>query len=244
MYFLIIIQFPISSMAPEPIQPSMMVVTPVLWELDSEIACEVRNCVPSRGCPPGSTYVPARFLHSVIEWVYATSPLGHPGIFATLSVDYVKEDFGDFRQHDLAITHNRKVRLSACYRGSVDSSGLTVAEVWQHDWAGFLVWAEFAQNSLRHSATGLMLFQCVYVLSQELIDEFHASWPDRPASHPRDAPILPIFEPTFHEHSPSPYVCVSPTLVCYAASFSFIITHICFPFCISYFRVTSTHSPR
>lgn len=31
----------------------------------------------------------------------------------------------------------------------------------QHDWAEFLPWAEYARNSLRHSAMQLTLFQCM-----------------------------------------------------------------------------------
>lgn len=39
--------------------------------------------------------------------------------------------------------------------------GCVYAPFGQNDWSRYLPWAEYAQNSLRHSATHLTLFQCV-----------------------------------------------------------------------------------
>lgn len=64
---------PISSEAPEPILPSVMVVAQIVWDLDSEISRLGHSCAPPRGCPLG-------FRSRVKEWVC------HVGISATLSV--------------------------------------------------------------------------------------------------------------------------------------------------------------
>lgn len=47
---------PVPIETPEPILPASLVVAPVTWSLDSEIAREMHNCTAPRGCPPGRTY--------------------------------------------------------------------------------------------------------------------------------------------------------------------------------------------
>lgn len=49
----------------------------------------------------------------------------------------------------------------------------------QHSWSCFLPWAEYAQNSLRQSTTGLAPFQCIFSFQLPLFP-----WSDEPSDVP------------------------------------------------------------
>lgn len=76
---------PDENKTPKPILPSVVVVVValIMWNLDSEIAHVTCSSTVLHGCPPGLTYMPARFRHRVIEWANTTPVMRHAGIAHT-----------------------------------------------------------------------------------------------------------------------------------------------------------------
>lgn len=68
----------------EPILPATVMVTPIMWDLDSAIGRVVLNSAVPCGYPLGLVYMPAHFRGRVVEWPYITPVIGHPGIMSTL----------------------------------------------------------------------------------------------------------------------------------------------------------------
>uniref|UniRef100_A0A8C1UN45 Chromo domain-containing protein n=1 Tax=Cyprinus carpio TaxID=7962 RepID=A0A8C1UN45_CYPCA len=103
---------------------------------------QVHDPVPAE-CPPESTYVPAELRPRVIQWIHQSPSAGHPGINA--SIELVANRF--------------------CWPPPIRNLPVFFFRTYCHsnqaDWSRYLLWAEYAQNSLRKPATGLTPFQCV-----------------------------------------------------------------------------------
>lgn len=63
---------------PEPILPPVLVMAPVMWELDLEIAHEMQSHSTPCDCPPDQTYVPESLRQRVVEETHTSLVSSHP----------------------------------------------------------------------------------------------------------------------------------------------------------------------
>ncbi|KAK3516490.1 hypothetical protein QTP70_019872 [Hemibagrus guttatus] len=120
---------------PDLILPATAILVPVQWDLVEEIRRAHANEPPPAGCLPSRIFVPQQFRQQVMQWVHEAPSSGHSGIHRSIQ-----------------LTRRRFWWLSL---------GPDVEGKEQHHWSEFLPWAEYTQNSLIHSSTGLTPFQCV-----------------------------------------------------------------------------------
>ncbi len=74
------------SESPEPILPSSLIVSPIQWSLDEDIAAASVSDPAPPGCPPNHTYVPRSQRTSLIHTAHTSLGTGHPGTNQTLSL--------------------------------------------------------------------------------------------------------------------------------------------------------------
>ncbi|KAK3574653.1 hypothetical protein QTP86_011574 [Hemibagrus guttatus] len=150
---------------PEPILPATALLAPVRWDLMEEIRRAHANEPPPASCPPDRTFVPQLFRQQVMQWVHEAPSSGHPGCrlipleglptamqTADAMFQHVFRNFGlpEDIVSDRGPQFTSRVWGALCGRLGIG-----------HRWSEFLPWAEYAQNSLIHSSTGLTPFQCV-----------------------------------------------------------------------------------
>ncbi|KAK3524810.1 hypothetical protein QTP86_007606 [Hemibagrus guttatus] len=150
---------------PEPILPATALLAPVRWDLMEEIRRAHADEPPPASCPPDRTFVPQLFRQQVMQWVHEAPSSGHPGCrlipleglptamqTADAMFQHVFRNFGlpEDIVSDRGPQFTSRVWGALCGRLGIG-----------HRWSEFLPWAEYAQNSLIHSSTGLTPFQCV-----------------------------------------------------------------------------------
>lgn len=72
--------------SPNLIVPPLLIVSPLNWDVDCDIAQEMWNCTIPQGCPVDRTNVPEFLRGRVIEWAHTLPATRHPGISRTVSV--------------------------------------------------------------------------------------------------------------------------------------------------------------
>lgn len=70
---------------PEAIIPTVLIVSPIQWNLDVIAAASVSNPAPP-GCPPNHIYVPRSQRTPLIHSAHTSLGTGHPGTNQTLSL--------------------------------------------------------------------------------------------------------------------------------------------------------------
>lgn len=71
---------------PEPILLASLVVAPVTWDINSEIARGMRTNTTPQGCPLDRTYVPDSMHQQVVEEAHTNVTSGHPGVTRTATI--------------------------------------------------------------------------------------------------------------------------------------------------------------
>lgn len=69
---------------PEPILPSHLIASPIVWALDEEIAAASLSDPAPPNTPAHLTYVPSALRHQVTSAVHSSLGTGHPGVHQTL----------------------------------------------------------------------------------------------------------------------------------------------------------------
>ncbi|KAI2647109.1 Transposon Tf2-9 polyprotein [Labeo rohita] len=77
---------PDASSDPEPILPSELIVSPIVWELDQAIQQATLQEPAPPDCPEGKIYVPLSQRQVLLGTAYGTPGSGHPGSSRTLSL--------------------------------------------------------------------------------------------------------------------------------------------------------------
>ncbi|KAK3516619.1 hypothetical protein QTP70_022038 [Hemibagrus guttatus] len=142
---------------PELILPATALLAPVHWDLMEEIRQAHADEPPPASCPPDRTFVPQLFRQRVMQWVHEAPSSGHPGLPTAMQTadtmfQHVFHNFG--LPED--IVSDRGSQFTSWVWGAL-CARLGIG----HRWSEFLPWAEYTQNSLIHSSTGLTPFQCI-----------------------------------------------------------------------------------
>ncbi|KAI2660106.1 Transposon Tf2-8 polyprotein [Labeo rohita] len=77
---------PETTSEPEPIIPSDLIVSPIIWELDQEIQRTILQEPAAPECPEGKTYVPLSQCQTLLGTAHGSPGSGHPGSSRTLSL--------------------------------------------------------------------------------------------------------------------------------------------------------------
>ncbi|KAK3545984.1 hypothetical protein QTP70_018816 [Hemibagrus guttatus] len=163
----------------EPILPVTAILALVCWNLVEEIQRAHAEDPPPADCPPTKIFVPPQFCIQVIRLPSAmqTAEALFMHMFQNFGLheDIVSDRGSQFTFQvwgSLCARLGIGVSLSSSYHpqsnGQVERLNQEIGRFLrsycsreQHRWSEFLPWAEYAQNSLIHSSTGLMPFQCV-----------------------------------------------------------------------------------
>ncbi|KAK3557590.1 hypothetical protein QTP70_030520 [Hemibagrus guttatus] len=143
---------------PEPILPEKLFASPISWSEETLPEPNAPASAPP-GCPPGLQFVPPpSFIPCTRLWALATLESTEPSCslnnvsggptwqrISKVSLGYHPQTNG---QTERKIQEVGRFLRTFCHRH-------------QESWSQFLGWAEYAQNSLRQSTTGLTPFQCV-----------------------------------------------------------------------------------
>ncbi|KAK3560394.1 hypothetical protein QTP86_008482 [Hemibagrus guttatus] len=139
------------------------------------------------GCPPHKHYVPSNLRIRVMDWIHTSLCSGHPDIITDLppsnrfttilvAIDLFSKACRLIPLKGLPTAmetaqslFHQVLRVYGYYpHGQVERLNQEIGRYLisycgheQHRWSEFLPWAEYAQNSLRHSSTGLTPFQWV-----------------------------------------------------------------------------------
>lgn len=70
--------------SPDPIVPLSLIVSPIQWSLEEQLAKTNTNTLPE--CPPNRTYIPRAHRTPLILSVHSSMRTGHPGTSQTLSL--------------------------------------------------------------------------------------------------------------------------------------------------------------
>ncbi|KAK3518108.1 hypothetical protein QTP70_033325, partial [Hemibagrus guttatus] len=149
---------------PDVILPATAILAPVQWNLIEEIRRAHTDEPPPAGCPPTKLFVPLHFRQQVMQWVHEAPSSGHPGIRRSTQLvrnwfwwSSLGSDVEDLSSGYHPQSNGQAERLNQ----EIGRFLRTYCSQEQRRWSEFLPWAEYAQNSLIHSSTGLTPFQCV-----------------------------------------------------------------------------------
>ena len=76
---------------PECILPENIVVSALVWEVESKVRTALEGVTPPPGCPPNRLFVPEELRSNVIQWGHCSNVACHPGISRTKGL--VKQRF-------------------------------------------------------------------------------------------------------------------------------------------------------
>ncbi|KAI2667189.1 Transposon Tf2-8 polyprotein [Labeo rohita] len=174
---------------PEPILPSELIVSPIVWEMDQAIQQATLQEPAPPECPEGKIYVPLSQRQILLGTAHGTPGSRHYG----LPEEIVSDRGPQFTSHVWKAFFKLlgiSVNLSSGYHPQ--TNGQTERKIQelgrylraycqddQHSWSRFLPWAEYAQNSLRQNTTGLTPFQCVLGYQPPLFP-----WTEEPSNVP------------------------------------------------------------
>uniref|UniRef100_A0A8C1TGE2 Gypsy retrotransposon integrase-like protein 1 n=1 Tax=Cyprinus carpio TaxID=7962 RepID=A0A8C1TGE2_CYPCA len=68
---------------PECILPEKLVVSALVWEVESKVKTALQGVTPPSGCPPNRLFVPEELRSEVIQWGHCSNVACHPGISRT-----------------------------------------------------------------------------------------------------------------------------------------------------------------
>ncbi|KAL0149296.1 hypothetical protein M9458_055334 [Cirrhinus mrigala] len=140
---------------PEPIIPSDLIISPIIWDLDQAIQQATLQEPAPPECPEGKTYVPLSQRQTLLGTAHGAPDSGHPGSSRTLSLGQSRYWWPSMHQDTISLIHPvRKIQELGRYLRAYCQDD-------QHSWSRFLPWAEYAQNSLRKDTTSLTPFQGV-----------------------------------------------------------------------------------
>ncbi|KAI2645188.1 Transposon Tf2-11 polyprotein [Labeo rohita] len=71
---------------PEPIVPSNLIVSPIIWEMDEDIRSATLQEAASPECPEGKIFVPLALRQDLLDTAHRSPGSGHPGSQRTLSL--------------------------------------------------------------------------------------------------------------------------------------------------------------
>ncbi|KAK3542860.1 hypothetical protein QTP70_006130 [Hemibagrus guttatus] len=160
----------------EPILPPTAILAPVRWNLVEEIQRTHAEEPPPAGCPP-TKLVRRRFWWPSLAVDVDRYIQACPSCAQARTIDFLTDlpDSGGYTTAEALFVHvfrNFGVSLSSSYHpqsnGQAERLNQEIGRFLrsycsreQHRWSEFLPWAEYAQNSLIHSSTGLTPFQCM-----------------------------------------------------------------------------------
>ncbi|KAK3507690.1 hypothetical protein QTP70_033867 [Hemibagrus guttatus] len=161
----------------EPILPATAILAPVRWNLVEEIQRSHADDPPPAGCPPTKIFVPPPFRLQGLPSAMQTAEALFLHVFRNFGLpeDIVSDQGSQFTSRvwgALCARLGIGVSLSSGYHpqsnGQAERLNQEIGRFLrsycsreQQRWSEFLPWAEYAQNSLIHSSTGLTPFQCV-----------------------------------------------------------------------------------
>ncbi|XDV24073.1 hypothetical protein PO909_028351 [Leuciscus waleckii] len=159
----------------EPILPKTLILAPVQWDIMTEIAVAQSQEQTPSDCPPDRTYVPQCLVPGYYTFQTAEALIQQVFRLYGLPEDIVSDRGPQFTSRvwqELCGQLNINVSLTSGYHPQVNgqverlnqeltSFLRTYCHQNQQDWSRFLMWAEYAQNSLLKPSTGLTPFQCV-----------------------------------------------------------------------------------
>ncbi|KAK3570234.1 hypothetical protein QTP86_017146 [Hemibagrus guttatus] len=145
---------------PELILPATAILAPVHWDLMEEIRRAHTDEPPPTSCPPDRTFVPQLFRQQVMWWVHEAPSSGHLGIHHLTQLTHRQFWWPSLGSDVEELPTSACPRTSCQFTSRVWGSLCARLGIGQR-WSEFLPWAEYAQNSLIHSSTGLTPFQCV-----------------------------------------------------------------------------------
>ncbi|KAI2667107.1 Transposon Tf2-6 polyprotein [Labeo rohita] len=158
---------------PESILPPSVIVAPVAWDLMTEITEGQTQDPPPNDCPENLTYVPLNLRTRVLTEVHSTPSSVFR--FYGLPEDIISDRGPQFTSRLWSSFFRLlgvNISLTSGYHPQANGQAerlnqeltrflRSYCQDHQEDWSRFILWAEYAQNSLRKPSTNLTPFQCV-----------------------------------------------------------------------------------
>ncbi|KAL0153116.1 hypothetical protein M9458_051572, partial [Cirrhinus mrigala] len=170
-------QFSVDSPSkPEPIIPSDVIVSPIIWDMDQEIQQATLQEPAPPAYPEGKIYVPRSQRHPLLGAAHQSLGSGNPGSRRTLSLLQTHYWWPSMHHDTIRYVQSCSVCAMSNSPRQLPTGKLTNGQTEikiqelgrylrsychedQHSWSRFLLCAEYAQSSLRQDTTGLTPFQ-------------------------------------------------------------------------------------
>lgn len=102
---------------PECILPEKIVISALVWEVESRVKAALEGVTPPVGCPPNRLFVPERLRSNVIQWGHCSNIACHPGVSRTRFL--VKQRF--WWPHMARDIHSFVLACSVCASGKTSN---------------------------------------------------------------------------------------------------------------------------